>query len=72
MIPKPLYEALPVIYAIGAAICLVLNDSMLRFFPAALLMASALLVIYLRYEFRHLPAKEQAKRLAERHRMQRL
>ncbi len=66
MVPKPLYELLPGIYAAGAVLTLLINDSVLRFFPASLLLFTAVMVIYLRYEFRHLPARERAQRILAR------
>ncbi|MDX1343853.1 hypothetical protein [Reinekea sp. G2M2-21] len=71
MIPKALYEMLPGLYAAGAVLTLAINDSPLRFFPATLLLFTAGLVFYLRYDFRHLPAKERAQRMAEHYRQQR-
>jgi hypothetical protein len=64
MVPKALYETLPGLYAAGAVFSLVINDSPLRFFPAALLLLTAAMVIYMRYEFRHLPPRERAQRMA--------
>ena len=71
MLPKPMYEMLPGLYSAGAVLTLVLNDSPLRFFPAGLLLFTAGLVIYLRYEFRHLPPRERAQRMAEKLQQQR-
>lgn len=64
MVPKALYEMLPGVYAAGAVFSLAINDSPLRFFPAALLLLTAGVVVYMRYEFRHLPARERAQRMA--------
>ena len=66
MIAKPLYEMLPGLYTVAGVLTLILTDSAIRFFPAALLLFTAGLVIYMRYEFRHLPPMEQARRIAQK------
>lgn len=71
MLPKPLYEVLPALYTVAGVVTLVMNDSALRFFPAILLFLSTAMVIYMRYEFRHLPPKERAQRMAEKYREKR-
>lgn len=68
MLPKPLYEVLPALYTVAGVVTLLMNDSALRFFPAALLFSTTALVIYMRYEFRHLPSKERAQRMAQKYR----
>jgi len=66
MIPKPVYELLPGVYIVGAILTLTLNDSAIRFFPALLLLLSAVMVVYLRYDFRHLTPRERAHKMADR------
>lgn len=68
MMPKPFYEVLPVLYIVAGVLTLVMNDSWIRFFPAILLFLSAAMVIYMRYEFRHLSPKERAQRIAQKFR----
>lgn len=67
MLPKPLYELLPGLYTVAGVVTLLMNDSALRFFPAILLFSATALVIYMRYEFRHLPPKERARRMAQKY-----
>jgi len=71
MVNRTMYELLPAVYALGAVMTLAANDSMLRFFPASLLLFTAGIVIYMRYEFRHLPARERAERMAAKYRQRR-
>ncbi len=64
MIPKVVYETLPGIYLAASVLSLFASESWLRFIPAVVLAATTIMVIYMRYEFRHLPQPEQRQRIA--------
>ena len=68
MIPKPVYEILPGLYVVAAVITLIVTDSVIKFFPASLLLFTAALVVRMRYQFRHMDPRVKARILAQRYR----
>ncbi len=68
MIPKPVYEVLPALYVVAAVITLIGTDSVIKFFPASLLLFTAALVFRMRYQFRHMDPRVKARMMADRYR----
>ena len=66
MIPKPVYEVLPIAYVVGSIIALAVADHFIVVLPVALLLSTAVYIIYLRYQFRHLTARERAVLMSQR------
>lgn len=66
MLPKPVYEVLPVAYVVGSIVALAVADHFIVILPVALLMSTAAYIIYLRYHFRHLTARERAVMMTQR------
>ncbi|MBU2864610.1 hypothetical protein QWZ13_02600 [Reinekea marina] len=66
MLPKPVYEVLPIAYVVGSIIALAVADHFIVVLPVALLLSTAAYIIYLRYHFRHLTARERAAMMSER------
>ena len=66
MVPKPVYELLPIAYVVGSIIALAVADHFIVILPVALLMSTAGYIIYLRYQFRHLTSRERAVLMAQR------
>ena len=52
VLPKPIYEALPLIYLGTAVATLNMNDNVIRFFPVLLLILVCVMVVYMRISSR--------------------
>lgn len=66
MLPKPLYEALPLVYFGLGMLAMAALESPAKFIPALLLVVAGGMVFSMRHSARHL---RKPQRLAGRHRL---
>jgi hypothetical protein len=66
MIPKPVYELLPIAYVVGSIIALAVADHFIVVLPVALLLSTASYIIYMRYKYRHLTPRQRTMLMKQR------
>ena len=59
MIPKPVYESLPILYVVGGIAAMTTVDSFMSFFSGVLLGVSGVVVLFLRRHHRTDQRQEQ-------------
>lgn len=68
MVPKAIYELLPAVYVVGSIVALAVADHFIVWLPVALLLGTAVYIIHLRYQFRHLSPRQRALAMAQKYR----
>jgi len=69
VLPKLIYEILPVVYLGSAVATLMMNDTGIRFLPVILLLMVSIMVIYMRFISRHHDtSRNNHRRTWQRHR----
>jgi len=63
MIPKPIYEMLPVIYVVGGILAMISVQSMTSFISGLVMGISGLLVLTMRRNYRSSIAAEKQKKI---------
>ena len=52
MIPKPIYEALPIIYGISSILTMIMLDSIFSYMSGVLMGTAGIMVFYMRRSYR--------------------
>jgi hypothetical protein len=63
MIPKPIYEILPIIYVVGGILAMVSVQSMTSFISGLAMGVAGLLVLSMRRNYRSMQAKKNLNRI---------